>query len=171
MKNNPFIVISIVFISGIILGNYFPTYSFLSFGCLFFAAIYYAFLLKTKKSSSAHKSACLILIVFCLSYLNYTITLPDNQVNNLVKKYLKGDQLIGTIDNYSPTKGAYIKCEFSTKKLIRFNETNSTSWKIIIFFKDPKNQHKKAKVSVLNVDLIPIYNKNNHGKFDAENIC
>lgn len=169
MKNNPFIVIGIVFIGGIILGNYFPNYSFLSSGLLFFAALYYIFLIKTEKSSSANKSLCLLLIVSCLSYLNYTLTLPENQVNNLTKNYLKGDQLIGAIDNYTLTKGSYIKCEFSTKKLIRFNDTIPTSGKIIVFLKDPKNLLKQADVCVLNTDLIPIVNKNNPGEFDAEN--
>lgn len=169
MKNNPFIVIGIVFIAGIILGNYFPNYSFLSSGLLFFTVLYYIFLIKTEKSSSTNKSLCLLVIVSCLSYLNYTLTLPENQVHNLAKNYLKGDQLIGTIDNYSPTKGAYIKCEFSTKKLIRFNDTIPTSGKIIVFLKDPKNLLKQADVCVLNTDLVPIVNKNNPGEFDAEN--
>jgi competence protein ComEC len=113
-------------------------------------------------------SISLIFAVFLSGMSRFSILTPENQSYSIKNNYLKGDLLLGKINSITTTKGAYSKCEFEVKNLIRFQDTIKVRGKIILFLKDQNDALKEFDVCLVSTDLIEIKNKNNPGEFDAE---
>jgi competence protein ComEC len=170
LKQAPFLLLTISFCLGIVLSNFLSINPLIIFSLILFGLFIYFLLQKKILGTFKTKSFSytLIIIVFLLGTLRYSISKPENYSFSLKNNYLKNDLILGEILSLTATQGDFMKAEFAVKKLIRFHDTIAVNSKIVLFLKDDAKKLKEFNVCLVSTDLLEIKNKNNPGEFDSE---
>ncbi|MES2587471.1 MAG: ComEC/Rec2 family competence protein [Bacteroidota bacterium] len=170
MKQATFFWLTLSFCIGIIVSNFLSLSPLILVLTLILSLVFCFFTLKIANPLSKTKFASytLLLMLFLLGMIRYSVSNPDNYKYSLKNNYLKNDLILGEIQSLTPTQGEYMKTEFSVKKIIRFQDTIPVNSKIVLFMKDDEKKLKEFDVCLLSTDLMEIKNKNNPGEFDSE---